>query len=157
MIYSYGPLQRNIPVFSDQQKLIFISSVQTLDAVWRIYLYWPIGVYTHTHTHTERERERERESSRNPRCRHPLMMAVGIFQPFLLILFSEINDLLTASKRMQAIFIKLFWTRESDQQKIKCEVWSVNNSFQIFNNLLISETLLVCEFSYFYKNYSEKA
>ena len=45
-----GPLQRDVPVLADQQELIYISFVWTLDAVWKTcWEQWMIG--------TNRERE----------------------------------------------------------------------------------------------------
>ena len=47
----------DVPVLDDQQRLIYFSSVRTLDVVWKTCRErWLIG--------TEREKERERERER---------------------------------------------------------------------------------------------
>ena len=43
----YGPLHMDVPVLAEQEELIYISSVQTQDVIWKT-------------CHGERERERER-------------------------------------------------------------------------------------------------
>ena len=43
-MFFYGPLHKNVPVLADQQEFIYISSVQALDVVWKIWEQWMIGM-----------------------------------------------------------------------------------------------------------------
>ena len=70
MMFSYGLLHMDKPVWADQQIFTCISSMQRVDAVWKIEQeWWVIGTdgerERQTDRETETERERERES-RNP-------------------------------------------------------------------------------------------
>ena len=45
VIFSYGPLHMDVPVLVDQQELIYKSSVQTQDVVWKsCQERWVIGL-----------------------------------------------------------------------------------------------------------------
>ena len=59
----------DMPELADQQELIYISSVQTQDIVWKTCQeQWMIGM--------DEERERERESQGDPCCPHMMMMMI---------------------------------------------------------------------------------
>ena len=64
----------DVPVLADQQEVIYISSVQTQDLIWKTY--WERWMIV---TEEERERERERESQDNSRCQFDLMMMMMYF------------------------------------------------------------------------------
>ena len=77
----YGLLHMDTPVLANQQKLAFISSVRTLDAILTHQERWPVGtdgeiesknsykqlnliyicIYIYIYIYIKRERERERE------------------------------------------------------------------------------------------------
>ena len=98
VMFSNGPLYMDVPVLAKQQELIYVSSVQTQDAIWKICReWWLIGI----------DGEREREHQGNPCYQSDLMMMmmmiISLNLPFFKFWTNLFSDLL------DPCFIEMWW------------------------------------------------